>query len=313
MKEYGIGVDIGGTAIKFGVFKNSGKLLKKWEAPTDVSENGKHILQNITDEIERGLMELQIEKSKVKGVGVGVPGPVGADGTVYRCVNLGWEVFNLEAELGTLLGMSIKAGNDANVAALGEMWQGGAKGYKNVVMITLGTGVGGGVIVSGQIVAGSNGAGGEIGHIRMKEDETETCGCGNYGCLEQYASASGIARQTKAYLESHDDSSALRNYERLDAQIIFDEAKKDDPVAKKMVNHVNHLLAVACVQIASVVNPDVFLIGGGMSKAGDILIDGIKEKYCQLAFHAARGTTFSIATLGNDAGIYGGMSLINML
>ena len=206
MKKYAFGVDIGGTTIKMGFFETTGELLEKWEIPTRTEDNGVNILPDIASEIDKKLGEKSIDKSDVEGVGVGVPGPVDEDGTVFRCVNLGWGVFNVQIELNRLTELKVKVGNDANVAALGEMWQGGGKGYKNIVMVTLGTGVGGGVIINEKIVAGSDGAGGEIGHINMKENEKEACGCGNHGCLEQFASATGILRTTKKFLEEHPDA-----------------------------------------------------------------------------------------------------------
>ena len=173
MKKYAFGVDIGGTTIKMGLFDTAGEMLDKWEIPTRTEENGVNILPDIATQIDAKLMEKSISKEDVEGVGVGVPGPVDDDGTVFKCVNLGWGVFNVQIELNRLTGLKVKVGNDANVAALGEMWQGGGKGYKNLVVVTLGTGVGGGVIVNEKIVSGSNGAGGEIGHININEKEKE--------------------------------------------------------------------------------------------------------------------------------------------
>ena len=183
MKKYAFGVDIGGTTIKIGLFETSGNLIEKWEIPTRTQENGTYILNDIAEAIAAKLAEKNISEKEIEGIGVGVPGPVGDDGTVYKCVNLGWSVFNVAIELERKTGFKVKVGNDANVAALGEMWQGGGKGYKNLVMVTLGTGVGGGVIINEKIIPGSDGAAGEIGHLRVKERETETCGCGNHGCF----------------------------------------------------------------------------------------------------------------------------------
>ena len=190
------------------------------------------------------------------------------------------------------------------------MWQGGGKGYKNLVMVTLGTGVGGGVIINEKIISGSDGAAGEIGHLRVKERETETCGCGNHGCLEQYASATGIARVTKKYLEEHDDETVLRNTPELTAKAIFDAAKLGDEVANKMVDETAKILAKGLSLVACVVNPQVFVIGGGMSKAGDFLITKVQEYYQEFAFHACKNTFFKLADLGNDAGIYGCVRMI---
>lgn len=310
MKQYAFGVDIGGTTIKMGMFTISGNLLEKWEIPTRTEEDGKYILEDIAKAIEDKLVEKGISKSDVEGIGMGVPGPVGDDGTIFKCVNLGWGVFNIEDELKEMTGLKVKAGNDANVAALGEMWQGGGKGYKDMVMVTLGTGVGGGVILNGKIVSGSDGASGEIGHLNMIDDEPESCGCGNHGCLEQYASAKGIALVTQKYLARNKEESVLRNEENITSLTIFNAAKAGDEVALKMVDYVADLLGKALSQIACVINPQVFVIGGGMSKAGDILMDAIRRHYKEYAFHACQETSFKLAELSNDAGIVGGVRLI---
>ena len=182
MKKYGFGVDVGGTTVKMGFFETDGRLIDKWEITTDTADNGKAVLPDIAKAIDNKLAQEGISKSDVEGVGIGVPGPVRGDGVVNGCVNLGWGVINVAEELGRLTGLTVKVGNDANVAALGEMWQGGARGSKDVIMVTLGTGVGGGIIVDGHVVAGFNGAGGEIGHVTVNNDEIEPCNCGQYGC-----------------------------------------------------------------------------------------------------------------------------------
>lgn len=311
MKKYAFGVDIGGTTVKLGLFETDGNLLEMWEIPTRTVSGGKFILGDISEAAYEKLSERGISHLDVEGIGMGVPGPVGQDGTVFKCVNLGWDVFNVERELGELTGMRVKAGNDANVAALGEMWQGGGKGCSNIVMITLGTGVGGGVIIDGHILAGYNGAAGEIGHLPMTDDETVCCGCGKKGCLEQYASATGIVRMTKKYLDAHKDiDSSLRSIETFSAKDIFDAAKAKDEAAVVMVSELGRMLGKGLAQIACVVNPEAFVIGGGVAKAGDILLDAIREHYVEYAFHASRDTEFRLASLGNEAGIYGGVKLI---
>lgn len=310
MKKYGFGVDIGGTTIKMGFFETDGTLLSKWEIKTDTTDGGSNILSDVAKAIDNKLAQESISKEDVQGVGVGVPGPVRSDGVVNRCVNLGWGVFSVEEELSALTGLDVKVGNDANVAALGEMWQGGAKGCKDVVMVTLGTGVGGGIIVGGKIVAGFNGAGGEIGHITVNPDEIEACNCGQYGCLEQYTSATGIVRMAKRKLAKSTDDTTLRTCDPLTAKDIFEAAKADDEIAKELVDELGEILGAALSNIACVVNPEVIVIGGGVSKAGKILIDTIQEHYQESVFHAARDTRFELATLGNDAGIYGCMAMI---
>ena len=184
MKKYGFGVDIGGTTCKIGLFETTGKLLDKWEIKTNTENGGASILDDVTAAISDKMAAEKIDADSVQGIGVGVPGPVTGDGVVLQCVNLGWGVVNVAEELSRKSGFTVKVGNDANVAALGEMWQGGGKGHANVVMVTLGTGVGGGIIVDGEIVAGAKGAGGEIGHMMVNENETDSCNCGKKGCLE---------------------------------------------------------------------------------------------------------------------------------
>ena len=311
MKKYAFGADIGGTTVKIGFFETLGNLIDVWEIPTRTEENGKYILSDIVEAVEEKLKERGISRLDVEGIGMGVPGPVGADGFVYKCVNLGWGVFNVEKEIQNLTGFKAKAGNDANVAALGEMWQGGGRGFDNIVMVTLGTGVGGGVIIDGHILPGFNGAAGEIGHIPMRDNEEESCGCGKKGCLEQYASANGIVRLTKRYLQENPETeTSLKNFKQFSSKEIFDEAKNGDKVALRMVDEVGILLGKALASISCVVNPQAFVIGGGMAKAGDILIDAIKKHYTEYAFHASRDTVFKLAELSNSAGIYGAVRLV---
>ena len=306
MAKYVFGVDIGGTTVKIGIFTDDGKLLDKWEIPTRTDEGGQYILSDIAESVEDRRVEMGIDKKDVLGVGMGVPGPVRADGTVLRCVNLGWGIFNVEEELSKLTGYVVKAGNDANMAALGEMWQGGGKGHRNIVMVTLGTGVGGGIIINGKMISGVNGAGGEIGHICVNDSETEKCGCGNTGCLEQYTSATGIVRSANILLNTTDKPSKLRTVQYISAKEIFDAAKDGDELAASLVENHGKVLGKALAQIACVVDPEIFVIGGGVSRAGDILVDTTKKYFLEYAFHACRTTQFALATLGNDAGIYGG-------
>lgn len=268
--RYGFGVDIGGTTIKIGLFSVDGDLMEKWEIPTNKTDNGKYILTEIADFINRTIETKGIEKSDVIGVGLGVPGPVNKNGFVSVCVNLGWNSLNVEKEFHEISGLKVKVGNDANVAALGEMWQGAGKGYQDVLMVTLGTGVGGGCVLNGKIVSGIHGAGGEIGHMPVKDDEPIACNCGNHGCLEQYVSATGIVNQAKKVLDLEDRVSSLRNYSSLEAKNIYDEAKNGDVIANEIVDSTCKILAKALAQVCSVIDPEIIVIGGGVSKAGDI-------------------------------------------
>lgn len=310
MKKYAFGIDVGGTTCKIGFFETNGKLIDKWEIKTNTENNGAAILSDIAQAVDNKLAQEGISKDDVQGVGIGVPGPVKSNGVVNRCVNLGWGIVNVEEELGNLTGLKVKAGNDANVAALGEMWQGAAKGCKDVIMVTLGTGVGGGIIVDGKVVAGFNGAGGEIGHITVNHDEIEACNCGQYGCLEQYTSATGIVRVAKRKLAKTNDETSLRNFQELTAKDVFDEAKSGDAVALGLVDEVCGILGSTLSNIACVVDPEVVVIGGGVSKAGSILIESIQKHFVETSFHACRNTKFVSAGLGNDAGMYGCVQML---
>ncbi|MDO4285261.1 MAG: ROK family glucokinase [Eubacteriales bacterium] len=305
MGKYAFGADIGGTTVKLGLFQTDGTLVAKWEIPTRTEENGGWILEDVARSIQERMKTDKIAPRETEGIGIGVPGPVGEDGIVYKCVNLGWDVTDAAARMRELTGMKISVGNDANVAALGEMWQGGGRGYRNVVMLTLGTGVGGGIILDGHILSGTHGAGGEIGHFPVCEEESEACGCGNKGCLEQYASANGIVRVARRWLAGREDASRLRDLETITAKAIFDLAREKDPLAEELADYMGRMVGRACAYISCVCDPQVFVIGGGVSRAGDILTDSIQKHYAKAAFHACRDAAFKLALLGNDAGIYG--------
>lgn len=310
MKEYIFGVDIGGTTIKLGLFNTKGFLLDKWEITTRKELGGKYILTDVVATVENKLIEKNLSKESVLGVGLGVPGPVKADGTVVKCVNLGWGVFNLVTELQNLIQLPVKAGNDANVAALGEMWQGAGKGYKNIVMVTLGTGIGGGIVIDGKIIAGAHGASGEFGHMKVSDEESQFCGCGNKGCLEQYGSATGIVTLAKRALHTSQTHSKLRAYETLTAKDIFDAENDGDALAIHIVNDYSLILGKALANISTVIDPEVFIIGGGVSKNGTPLLQKLSNAFKAKAFHASLDTQFELAKLGNDAGIYGAAKLI---
>ena len=309
MSKYAFGVDIGGTTVKMGLFDKEGCVLEKWEIPTVTENNGEGILPDIAESIKAVMAEKHITAADVIGVGVGAPGPVDEEGIIYKAVNLGWGVFNIPKVLNGYLNLPVKAGNDANVAALGEMWQGGGKGHSNMVAVTLGTGVGGGIIIGGKIVTGATGAGGEIGHIHIEDAETEICGCKNHGCLEQYASATGVVRLAKRRLAKDDKASSLRQGE-LSAKAVFDAVKAGDDVAIEIAQQFGDYLGKGLAAVAAVVNPEIFVVGGGVSKAGEILFDYIKPAYEKYAFHGCRGAEFALAILGNDAGIYGAAALV---
>ena len=310
MASHVFGVDVGGTTIKLGLFDSNGNVVDKWEIPTRTEDGGKNILADIADAVHAKMAEKGLAKDDIAGVGVGVPGPVDGKGIVHKAVNLGWGMFNLKEELQKLLdGMRVEGGNDANVAALGEMWKGGGQGHKNLVAVTLGTGVGGGIIINGEILTGATGAGGEIGHIRVEDNETESCGCGNYGCLEEYASATGITRLANRELKASDKDSVLRTGE-VSAKTVFDAVKAGDELAIEVAKKFGEYLGKGLGIIAGVVNPEIFVIGGGVSKAGDVLFDYIKPPFETTVFHGCKDTEFALATLGNDAGIYGAAKMV---
>lgn len=309
MKKYGFGVDIGGTTCKIGLFDMNGTILEKWEIKTNTENHGAAILDDVAVAVLDKMKEKEITKEDVQGIGLGVPGPVDSEGTVHKCVNLGWDVINVEKALSEKTGLLVKAGNDANVAALGEMWQGGGKGHQNVIMVTLGTGVGGGIIVDGKIIAGSHGAGGELGHIHMNDDETDTCGCGNKGCLEQYASATGISRLARKKME-HETRATILTKEDLSAKAVFDAVKEGDEVAIEVATEMGNYLGHAMADMAAVLDPAVFVIGGGVSKAGEVLLSFIEKPFMEKAFFANKNVKFKLATLGNDAGICGAAKLV---
>ncbi|MCR5802419.1 MAG: ROK family glucokinase [Lachnospiraceae bacterium] len=311
MSKYVFGVDIGGTTVKLGLFTEAGDLMEKWEIPTVTADHGERIVPDVADSIKAKMAEKSIAKDDVIGIGIGAPGATDEDGVMTGgAVNLGWGVFNLRTTLEELTGgIKVKAANDANVAAYGEAWKGGGKGCKNMVAVTLGTGVGGGIIVGGKIVTGANGAGGEIGHIHIEDDETEKCNCGHEGCLEQYASATGVVRLAKRRLAKDDKPSSLRNVE-LSAKEVFDAVRAGDAVAIEIAERFGYYLGKGLAAVANVVNPEIILIGGGVSKAGDLLIPYIEPVFRKYVFPPCKNVEFKLAELGNDAGIYGSAGLI---
>ena len=306
--KYCFGVDIGGTTVKLGVFEEEGKNIDKWEIPTYTENEGVRILPDIAKSIKAKIEELDIAKEDIIGVGVGVPAPVTAEGVVNGTANLGWKYKEVKKEMEELTGLSAVIGNDANVAALGEMWQGGGKGRKNMVMITLGTGVGSGFIVNGKLIVGEHGAGGEGGHVTVDYNETECCGCGNKGCLEQYASATGIVRLAKKKLADETRTTIL-DKETVTAKDLWDAVKAGDEVAMEVAEQFGKYLGSGLAIMAAVADPAIFVIGGGVSKAGDILLSYVEKNYRERAFFAHKNAEFALASLGNDAGIIGAAKL----
>lgn len=312
MNQYIYGVDLGGTTVKMGLFDGEGNILEKWEIPTRKENQGTDILPDIAGSIAQKNKEKGIQTKDILGIGMGVPGPVTGDGRVLKCANLGWGVFSVADELRRLTGVDrVKAGNDANVAALGEQWRGGGRGFDSIVMITLGTGVGGGIILNGRILTGSNGAAGEIGHMTVNPEELRTCGCGKKGCLEQYSSATGITRMSAEKLKETDTPSELRQYDHpITGLELFRAYKNGDGLAREIVEEFSGYLGRGLSHVAAVVDPQAFVVGGGVSKNGQIVIDVIREKYEENVMFALKGKEFCLAELGNDAGMYGAVKMV---
>ena len=294
--KYCFGADVGGTTIKLGLFTVDGEILDKWEIITRTENEGESILQDIATALKEKIQEKAIPAEEVIGIGMGIPAPVNSEGIVRKTANLGWGYKEVKKELENLTGWQVVVGNDA----------------KNMVMVTLGTGVGGGVIMGGRPLIGANGAGGEIGHICVNYFEEKCCGCGKKGCLEQYASATGIARIAREHLAADTKDSILQTYDldKIDAKIVFDALKEGDQLAVDVVEEFGEYLAKGLADVAVVVDPSLFVIGGGVSKAGEILLTYIEKYYRKRAFFANKDTQFAIASLGNDAGICGAAKLI---
>ena len=312
MRKYAFGVDVGGTTVKMGIFTTQGELLEDWEIPTVTADGGGIILHDIAQAVAEKIREKDLNKDDIEGIGIGLPGPVLKDGTIAGASNLGWGVFNVPKKLRALTGLKVKAGNDADLAALGEMWKGGGAQSPDMVMVTLGTGVGGGVIIDGHIVVGRTGSTGEIGHMPIKdpEDEPESCGCGKHGCFQQYASASGALLIARRYFEKNPEVSSPLKKQGLTCRDIFEAAIAGDKAAIAITEKYYRILAKGLAVVSAVIDPERFVIGGGVSKAGNFLIEGIKRHYPEYAFHTTRDVQFVLAVLGNRAGMYGAVKLL---
>lgn len=307
--KYGFGIDLGGTTVKIAYFDQLGTMLDKWEIPTVTDGGGAQILPDIAASIRGYLEQKKIADEDILGLGIGVPGPVNSKGVVNKCINLGWGVFNIAQALSELTGFPVKAGNDANVAALGEYWKGGGQGCENMVFVTLGTGVGGGIVVEGRLLHGAHGSGSEIGHLVLERSETEPCNCGKRGCVEQYCSATGVVRLAKRYLAQHDTPSSLRSLSAMTCKDVFDAGKAGDEAALAILDQFYRYMGEFLGNVCSTVDPEVVVIGGGVSKAGSVLLEGVQPYFHQAVFHAASEVRFALASLGNDAGAYGAFKL----
>ena len=311
------GVDLGGTTTKIAFITMGGEIVHKWEIPTDNSNEGQNITTNIAAAIDEKLAQLGETKDKLVGIGMGAPGPVDYEtGIILNVVNLGWkDNYPLKDSLEAASSLPAAIENDANCAALGEMWKGAGNGAKDLVCVTLGTGVGGGVIANGNIVQGINGAAGEIGHITSIPTGGAPCNCGKTGCLETVASATGIVRLAMMELNKNESSSELSKLfvknGKITAKDVFDSARNGDQLAKKVLEEVSFHLGFVLANIANTLNPEKIVLGGGVSKAGNILLESVNENFAKFAFSAVRDSTdLALATLGNDAGVLGAAWLI---
>ncbi|EKN66274.1 glucokinase [Neobacillus bataviensis LMG 21833] len=311
------GVDLGGTTTKIAFITADGEIEHKWEIPTDNTDEGKNITQNIANALAEKLAQLGETNDRLAGIGMGAPGPMDYErGVILNAVNLGWkDNFPLQESLEAATSLPAAIENDANCAALGEMWKGAGNGAKDLVCVTLGTGVGGGVIANGNIVQGINGAAGEIGHITAVPSGGAPCNCGRKGCLETIASATGIVRLAMAELNKHETSGELSKLLSLNGKItakeVFDTARNGDPLARNVLDEVSFHLGFVLGSIANTLNPEKIVLGGGVSKAGAILLDAVNESFAKFAFSAVRDSTqLALATLGNDAGVLGAAWLI---
>lgn len=302
--KYAYCVDLGGTAVKLGFFRDDGQLLDKWQIGTDRSGGGQNIPSDIAGSVLAHMGGRGLAREECLGIGIGVPGQVWPDGTV-NAENLGWERFPLVSRLESAAGLRVAAENDANAAAVGEYWQGGGKGYRSLVLVTLGTGVGGGIILDGKCLQGAHMAGGEIGHIQVDPGEIRRCVCGRRGCLEQYASATGCVRMALDALRSAGTPSVLRGLPGLEARDVWDAAKAGDELAMGVADRFCRYLARGLAAVAGIVDPEVFVIGGGVSGAGQTLIDVTAGYYRESVMSFFRETPIILARLGNDAGLYG--------
>ncbi|MEH7483247.1 ROK family glucokinase [Neobacillus drentensis] len=315
-RKWIVGVDLGGTTTKLAFVTTEGEIVHKWEIPTDNSNEGQNITGNIAKAIDEKLAEHHQLKSNLLGIGMGAPGPVNYEkGIVLNVVNLGWpDNYPLKDRLEAATSLPAAIENDANSAALGEMWMGAGAGAKDLVCVTLGTGVGGGVIVGGKVVQGINGAAGEIGHITAIPSGGAPCNCGKTGCLETVASATGIVRLAKVELAKGlkgELSEKLAENSSITAKDVFDAARNSDELAKSILDEVSFHLGFVLASIANTLNPEKIVLGGGVSKAGDILVDPVKNNFEKFAFSPVRDSTkLALATLGNDAGVLGAAWLI---
>lgn len=312
-----IGIDLGGTSIKFAILTLDGEVQEKWSIKTNILDEGSHIVEDMIESIAHRLKMLELDASEFQGIGMGSPGVVDREkGTVIGAYNLNWKTLQpVKEKIESALHITFFIDNDANVAALGERWKGAGENQPDVVFMTLGTGVGGGIVAEGRLLHGVRGAAGELGHITVDFDDPIQCTCGKKGCLETVASATGIVNLTRRYADEYEGDSQLKvlidNGEEVTAKTVFDLAKEGDALALIVYKNFSRYLGLAAANIGSTLNPYKIVIGGGVSAAGDFLLDGVRKVFEENSFPQVRESTqLALATLGNDAGVIGAASLV---
>ncbi|MCY7080414.1 ROK family glucokinase [Streptococcus oralis] len=317
MSQKIIGIDLGGTSIKFAILTQEGEIQEKWSIKTNILDEGSHIVDDMIESIQHRLDLLGLSSTDFRGIGMGSPGVVDREkGTVIGAYNLNWKTLQpIKEKIEKALGIPFFIDNDANVAALGERWMGAGDNQPDVVFMTLGTGVGGGIVAEGKLLHGVAGAAGELGHITVDFDQPIACTCGKKGCLETVASATGIVNLTRRYADEYEGDATLKRLiddgEEVTAKTVFDLAKEGDDLALIVYRNFSRYLGITCANIGSILNPSTIVIGGGVSAAGEFLLQGVQKVYDENTFPQVRTTTkLALATLGNDAGVIGAASLV---
>lgn len=319
MKDKIIGIDLGGTSAKMAIVSLKGEILEKWTVSTNILEDGIHIVPNLIESLEERIELYKMSAADFLGIGMGSPGKVDADTkTVIGAYNLNWSTLR---EIGKAFEKAFDIPfyieNDANIAALGEQWKGAGEGALDCVTVTLGTGVGGGVVVNGQLVRGATGTAGEIGHLTIDTQGQFDCTCGKKGCLETVASATGIMHLARHFaLEYVGDSivkARIDDGSEVTSKDIFDAAKEGDYFGLQVVDRFAHYLGLACSHLANSLNPSKIVLAGGVAQAGEFLLDKVNEQFIEYCFPQIRNKeTLVLAQLGNDAGIMGAAQLVRL-
>ncbi len=306
---YSVGVDVGGTGIKIGAVDKNGKIIYRDSCITDVDGGFDKIISDIKNVIENLMIQNNIQKEEIKSIGFGIPGYIDRYGRA-NCVNLNWEKVDFIQKLKeTFPGIDIFVQNDATVAGLAESRFGSTKEHDTSVVITLGTGVGGAIIINGKPFSGAHGVGSEIGHMMIGEGWYK-CNCGNTGCFETYCSATAIIKYAQKIISEGEGSLILdmcnKDISNINAKMVFDAYNQNDEVAKKVIARFKNYLAKGIANIVNTIDPGIIAIGGGVSKSEDIILDGLKEMVREhLVYKEEEFADIVIATLGNDAGIIG--------